>query len=54
MQGREHLKFLMRLKDIMPLRDAFLGQMEQALTSHGFHLQVSPDATERKLQHDTT
>ncbi|KAK9858459.1 hypothetical protein WJX84_006609 [Apatococcus fuscideae] len=38
-KGREHLKFLMRLKDIMPLRDAFLGQMEQALTSHGFHLQ---------------
>ena len=39
-QGREHLQFLLRLKDIMPLRTAFLEQLETAVAKQGFELQV--------------
>lgn len=40
-QGREHLKFLLRLEDVMPLRSAFLRQLEAAVAKQGFELQVS-------------
>ena len=39
-QGREHLEFLLRLKDIMPLRTALLEQLETAVAKQGFELQV--------------
>ncbi|KAK9826945.1 hypothetical protein WJX74_001262 [Apatococcus lobatus] len=38
-KGREHLQFLLRLKDLMPLRSAFLRQLETAVARQGFELQ---------------
>lgn len=38
-KGREHLKFLLRLEDVMPLRSAFLRQLEAAVAKQGFELQ---------------
>ena len=40
MQGREHLDFLLRLKDVMSLRSAFLSQLETVITKQGFELKV--------------